>query len=142
MFARFLMLTGLAPMMLNWVISLELSHVGMIIVMCVIYLMLGCLLDAISMIGVTVPIIYPIIRAMGIDPIWYGICCILAIHIGTITPPVGLNVYAVKGVAEADVSLEDIFIGVWPWFLWMLVSLALVIAFPALSTTLPAIMLD
>jgi len=142
MFARFLMLTGIAPLLLNVVVDMNLSHLGMVIVMCVVYIIMGCLLDAISMIGVTVPIIYPIIRAMGIDPIWYGICVILAIHIGTITPPVGLNVYAVKGVAEADVSLEDIFFGVWPWFLWMLVSLAFVIAFPALSTTLPNIMLN
>lgn len=142
MFARFLMLTGIAPLLLNWIIGMNLSHLGIIIVMSAVYIVLGMFLDAISMIGVTVPIIYPIIRAMGIDPIWYGISVILAIHIGTITPPVGLNVYAVKGVAEPDVSLEDIFIGVWPWFLWMLVSLALVIAFPFLSTTLPSIMID
>lgn len=141
MFARFLMLTGLAPLMLDFIIGLNLSPVLFVIVMSVVYLILGCLLDAVSMMGVTIPIIYPIVRAMGIDPIWYGISVILAIHIGTVTPPVGLNVYAVKGVAEADVTLEDIFIGVWPWFLWMLLSLAIVIAFPFLSTTLPNIML-
>lgn len=141
MFARLLMLAGIAPALLEWVIGLELSPVGMTIIMSAVYIVMGTLLDAISMIAVTVPIVYPTIRLMGIDPIWYGISVILAIHVGTITPPVGLNVYAVKGVAEADVSLEDIFIGVTPWFLLMLVALAIVIAFPVLSTTLPDMMI-
>jgi len=141
MFARLLLLSGIAPSLLEWVISLELSDVGMTIIMSAVYIVMGCLLDAISMIAVTVPVVYPTIRLMGIDPIWYGISVILAIHIGTITPPVGLNVYAVKGVAEADVSLEDIFIGVAPWFVLMVVALAIVIAFPVLSTTLPGMMI-
>ena len=139
-FARFLALSGVAPALLKWVVGLGLSHLGMVIVMSVIYIMLGCVLDGISMIAITVPLIYPAVQAMGIDPIWYGMSIILAIHIGTITPPVGLNVYAVKGVGEADVSLEDIFIGVVPWFLLSLVALAIIIAFPILSTTLPDMM--
>ncbi|MCL0077156.1 TRAP transporter large permease, partial [Dehalococcoidia bacterium] len=141
-FSRFLTITGLADIVLEWVIGLELSHLGMVIAMAAIYIVMGCFLDAISMIALSVPIIYPTIRVMGIDPIWYGISVILAIHVASITPPVGLNVYAVKGVAEADVSLEDIFIGVVPWFFLMLVALAIVIAFPVLSTTLPALIMD
>ena len=142
MFARFLMLSGIAPRVLDFIIGLELSAVGMTIVMCVLYLILGCFLDSISCLAVTIPIIYPVILTMGIDPIWYGISVILAIEVGLITPPVGLNVYAVKGVAEADVSLEDIFIGALPFFFMMLVALAIIIAFPFLSTTLPALMID
>jgi len=141
-FARFLMLSGLAPVVLNFIIGLELSAVGMTIVMCFLYLILGCFLDSISTLAVTIPIIYPIVLTMGIDPVWYGMSVILAIEVGLITPPVGLNVYAVKGVAEADVKLEDIFIGAFPFFLMMLVALAIVIAFPFLSTTLPALMID
>lgn len=141
MFARLLMLSGIAPALLEWIIGMELSDVGFTIVMSAVYIAMGCLLDAISMIAVTVPVVYPTVRLMGIDPIWYGISVILAIHIGTITPPVGLNVYAVKGVTEPDVSLEDIFIGVAPWFFLMVVALAIVIAFPFLSTTLPGMMI-
>jgi len=140
MFARLLMLSGIAPALLNWVIGLGLSHVGMIIVMSMVYIALGCLLDATSMICLTVPLIYPTVQLMGIDPIWYGISVIFAILAGSITPPVGLNVYAVKGVAEPDVSLEDIFIGVMPWFLLTMVGLVLIIAFPVLSTVLPNMM--
>jgi len=142
MFARFLMLSGIAPIVLDFIIGLELSPVGITIVMCLLYLILGCFLDSISTLAVTVPIIYPVIVAMGIDPIWYAMSVILAIEVGLITPPVGLNVYAVKGVAEADVKLEDIFIGAFPFFFMMLVALAIVIAFPVLSTTLPALMID
>ena len=142
MFARFLMLSGIAPIALNFIIGLELSPVGIVIVMCFVYLVLGCFLDSISTLAVTIPVIYPIILTMGIDPIWYGMSVILAIEVGLITPPVGLNVYAVKGVAETDVKLEDIFIGAFPFFLMMLVALAIVIAFPFLSTTLPAMMID
>lgn len=141
MFARFLMLSGLGPIVLNYIIGLDLSPLGIVIVMCVLYLILGCFLDSISTLAVTIPIIYPVILTMGIDPIWYGMSVILAIEVGLITPPVGLNVYAVKGVAEADVSLEDIFIGAFPFFFMMLVALAIVIAFPALSTTLPNLMI-
>ncbi len=142
MFARFLMLSGLGPIVLEYIIGMELSPLGITIVMCFVYLVLGCFLDSISTLAVTIPIIYPIILTMGIDPIWYAMSVILAIEVGLITPPVGLNVYAVKGVAEADVKLEDIFIGALPFFLMMLVALAIVIAFPVLSTTLPALMID
>ena len=142
MFARFLMLTGIAPLVLNFIIGLELSHVSFTIVMCFLYLVLGCFLDSISCLAVTIPIIYPIVLTMGIEPVWFAMSVILAIEVGLITPPVGLNVYAVKGVAEADVKLEDIFIGALPFFLMMLVALVVVIAFPFLSTTLPYMMVD
>ena len=140
-FGKFLTLAGVASTVVNWVSGLGLSPTGMTIVMSVVYIVAGCLLDGISMIAISVPLIYPAVQLMGIDPIWYGMSVILAIHIGTITPPVGLNVYAVKGVADADVSLEDIFIGVIPWFLLSLVALAIIIAFPILSTTLPSMMI-
>ena len=142
MFSRFLMLSGVAPIVLNFIIGMDLSTLGFVIVMCFLYLILGCFLDSISCLAVTIPIIYPIVLAMGIDPIWYAMCVILAIEAGLVTPPVGLNVYAVKGVAEADVTLEDCFIGALPFFLMMVISVGILIAFPVLSTTLPALMID
>ena len=140
-FARFLSFSGIASEVLNFVIGLELSPIQLVLAMCVLYIILGCFLDSVSCLAVTVPIIYPVVLAMGIDPIWYAMCIILAIEVGLITPPVGLNVYAVKGVAEADVSIEDIFIGAFPFFFMMLLALAIIIAFPALSTTLPDMMI-
>lgn len=91
---------------------------------------------------ITLPIFYPVVTALGIDPIYFAMVAILAMHVGPITPPVGLNVYAVKGVAEADVSLEDLFRGVMPYFIMMLAALAIIIAFPAMSTYLPNLMVN
>ncbi len=141
-FSRFLSLSGIAPQVLELIIGLELSPLGLVIAMAGLYLVLGCFLDSISILAVTIPIIYPVVLAMGIDPIWYAMSVILALEAGFLTPPVGLNVYAVKGVAEADVSLEDIFWGSFPFFIMMVATLAIFIAFPALSTTLPNLMID
>jgi TRAP-type C4-dicarboxylate transport system permease large subunit len=101
------------------------------------YLVLGCFLDSISMLSITLPLLSPMVKAMGIDPIFFGMIMIMAIEAGLITPPVGLNVYATKGVAEADVTLEDIFIGSFPFFLFFLISIPLMIAFPWIITFLP-----
>jgi len=77
-----------------------------------------------------------------IEPIWFAMVVILSIEIEVITPPVGFNVYAVKGVAESDVSIEDLFRGVIPFFFMNLVALAIIIAFPILSQILPSLMMD
>jgi tripartite ATP-independent transporter DctM subunit len=137
-FSRFMMLSGVAPRLVNAIIDLGLTPLGLVIAMAILYLILGAFLDSISMLSITIPVVYPAVKAMGIDPMWFAMVVILAIHVGLITPPVGLNVYAVKGVAEPDVSLEDIFRGAIPFFFMMLVALAIIIAFPTLSTWLPA----
>ncbi|MBM4276520.1 MAG: TRAP transporter large permease [Deltaproteobacteria bacterium] len=141
LFSRFLTLSGITPVIIKWIIGLELSQLGMVIAMCVVYLIMGCFLDSISMLSITIPLIYPVIRTMKIDPIWFGMSVIMAIEIGLITPPFGLNIFAVKGIAERDVSLEDIFRGVLPFILMSLGVLILIIAFPTLSTILPNLMM-
>jgi tripartite ATP-independent transporter DctM subunit len=137
-FSRFMMLSGVAPKLVNTILDLGLGPLGLVITMAILYLILGAFLDSISMLSITIPVIYPAVQALGIDPMWFAMVVILAIHVGLITPPVGLNVYAVKGVAEPDVSLEDIFRGTIPFFFMMLLALAIIIAFPILSTWLPA----
>ncbi|MBA7678192.1 C4-dicarboxylate TRAP transporter large permease protein DctM [subsurface metagenome] len=140
-FARFLALSGISTWMLGLVIDAGLSNITFVIAMAAVYLIMGCFLDSISMLSITLPVIIPVVGALGIDPIWFAMVTVLAIEVGLITPPVGLNVYATKGVAESDVSLEDVFRGVLPFFLMMLVSLAIIIAFPWLSTILPKLMM-
>ncbi len=95
------------------------------------------MIDAVSILAITIPIFFPVVTTMGIDVIWFAIVMILSTQIGTITPPVGLVIYAVKGVAEPDISLEDILHGVAPFFLIMLIALAIVIAFPVITTWIP-----
>jgi len=140
-FARMLMYSGITTGVLSLVTEAGLSNIAFVILMAFIYLVLGCFMDSISMLSITLPVIVPVLDAMGIDSIWFAMVAVLAIEVGLITPPVGLNVYAAKGVAERDVSLEDIFLGCMPFFFMMLAALAIMIAFPKLSTILPSLMI-
>ncbi len=137
-FARFLMLSQITPSVMKLIFGMGFSPVHFILIMVLIYLVMGCFLDSISMLSITLPILTPVVKAMGIDPIYFGVIMIMAIEAGLITPPVGLNVYATKGVAEPDVTLEDIFIGSAPFFILFLIAIPILIAFPGLITFLPA----
>lgn len=139
-FTQFLVLSGVAPKTAKLIIDMDLSVYGFLIAVSIMYLVLGCLLDSISMLSITIPILLPVVRAMGIDPIWYAVIVIMAIEIGMITPPVGLCVYGAKAVAEPDVTLEDVFAGSFPFFLASLLLLAVLVFVPGLSTFLPALM--
>ena len=141
LFARFLNLSGVANKLTHYVVGSGYSPMGVMLASLVLYLLLGCFLDSISMLSITLPVLVPITNAMGINPIYYAVVVVMTIEAGLITPPVGLNIYAVKGVAEADVSLEDLFIGAFPFLLMMILGIFLFIAFPALSTWLPDLML-
>jgi C4-dicarboxylate transporter DctM subunit len=140
-FSQFLVLTGIAEQLVDAVGRWALSKATLIWVIVGVYLFLGCLLDSISMLCITVPLFNPIIKALGVDPIWYAVVIVMAIHAGLLTPPVGLNVYATYAVAEKDVTLEEIFSGVIPFLLAMGVSLLILVYIPLLSTFLPELML-
>jgi len=86
---------------------------------------------------VTIPVFNPIVNAAGVDPIWYATVVIVAIEIGLITPPVGLNLFSTKGAAEPDVTLEDIIGGVFPFFIAFVLLLVFLLSFPRVSTYLP-----
>jgi C4-dicarboxylate transporter DctM subunit len=136
-FARAVVLSRLGPELSNLVISMNLSPVQFVIVMTILYLALGCLLDGISIMAITIPIIYPIVVKMGIDNIWFATVLIVATQIGLITPPFGLSCYAVKAVATPDISLGDLFKGAFPFLIFMLTTQIIVIAFPAVSLWIP-----
>ncbi len=137
-FSNFLILTGVATKILDFVSAWGLGKYGILCLFSFIYLILGCFLDSISMLCITIPVFNPIVAGAGIDPIWYATIVIVSVEIGLITPPVGLNLYAAKGVAEADVSLEDIIAGILPFLAAEIVSLMIIFGFPQLSTWLPA----
>jgi TRAP-type C4-dicarboxylate transport system permease large subunit len=104
-----------------------------------LYLLLGCILDPGSMIILTIPIVFPLIQSLGFDPIWFGVIIVMVAEIGAITPPVGLNVFVVAGVAR-DVSLEEIFKGIIPFWLADMVRLFLLVMIPQISLFLPNIL--
>ena len=93
-------------------------------------------MDSMGMIVLTIPIVYPIIVRLGFDPIWFGVIMVLMVEIGVITPPVGINVYVLKGIAP-HIPIENIFKGTIPFVLALLVFLSLLIAFPSIVTFLP-----
>jgi C4-dicarboxylate transporter, DctM subunit len=117
------------------------TPLGIILLLSLMYLVLGCLIDTTSMMIVTLPFVYPVVKAAGIDGIWFGILLVKLVEIATMTPPVGLNLFAVAAAGKGQVTLSDLIRGIWPFILIELVILAVLIAFPWLSTWLPNRML-
>jgi len=136
-FSQFLVLTGVTNQLPTYVKGLGLHPTVLVFVFCFVYLVMGCFLDSVSMLCVTIPVFNPIVNAAGVDPIWYATVVIVAIEIGLITPPVGLNLFSTKGAAEADVTLEDIIGGVFPFFIAFVLLLVFLLSFPRVSTYLP-----
>ncbi|KMY68078.1 C4-dicarboxylate ABC transporter permease [Desulfocarbo indianensis] len=115
-FSYFLALSTIPVQVAGWAASLQVSPYVILTVIIVIYLFLGCFLDAISMMVLTMPVIYPIVQALHFDPIWFGVIAVLMMEAGLITPPMGLNIFTVAGVAP-EVPMETIFRGVAPFLL-------------------------
>jgi len=136
-FGRFMAISRIPFELATWTGSLDLPAWVVMAIILVIYLILGCFIDALAMILLTIPIFYPIaIDTLGYDPIWFGVVIVLVVAMGVITPPVGMNVYVLKGVVP-DVPLEIIFRGIWPFLFAIIVCLALIMIFPVIVTFLP-----
>lgn len=116
--------------------ALALGQTGTLVLILAIYLVLGCFLEGFAMLVLTLPIFFPIVTALGIDPIWFGVLVVLTLEMGLISPPVGINVFIVQSVAPG-VPLSRIFIGVLPFWAMMIVALAILIAAPGISLLLP-----
>lgn len=119
--------------------ALPLPPFAVMSVILLIYLVLGCFIDALALVLLTIPIFYPIaVNTLGYDPIWFGVIIVMTVAMGVITPPVGMNVYIIKGVAP-DIPLEVIYKGIWPFLGAIIICLAILIAFPQIATFLPGI---
>lgn len=139
-FSNFLVLAGATATISEYFVGSGLPNYAIIIIFMVVILILGCFTDSIANVSITVPVFIPIVDAAGIDPIWFATLNILAVEVGLITPPVGMNIFVAKGVAQSDVSLEDIFSGCIPFFIVMMISLIILFLFPPISTFLPGLM--
>ncbi len=135
-FGYFLTLTQTPQALTEWLTSLGLGPYGVLTLILVMYLVLGCLMDAMAMVILTVPIVFPIITALGFDPIWFGVIVVMTVELGLIHPPVGMNVFVIKSMIK-DVDMTTIFRGVIPFIIADLIRLGLLIAFPVLATWLP-----
>jgi C4-dicarboxylate transporter DctM subunit len=138
-FGHFLAVTQIPFMLANWVSSLPLPSYAVMGVIIFLYLIGGCFMDSLAMIMLTVPIFYPVAINLGYHPIWFGVVIVLVTEMGVLTPPVGVNVYVVHGIAR-DVPLETIFKGITPFVIALLVCAAMLIAFPQIALLLPSLM--
>ena len=130
-------LTGVADAITKWVTSFGLSATAMLLALMLFYLVLGMFMDVLSMQVATIPITYPIIEALGVDPIWYGIYIVLMCELGMITPPVGMNLFVVHGIRPDKGGIQDAIWGALPYAVIMLLFTFLLIAAPWLATWLP-----
>ena len=138
-FSYFMALSTIPIQTANWVASLQVSPYVIHAVIIFTYLVLGCFLDAISMMVLTLPVIYPVILALHFHPIWFGVIAVLMMEAGLITPPMGLNIFTVAGVAK-NTSVETIIKGVTPFLLAIILVAVILTIFPQISLFLPGMM--
>jgi len=138
-YSFFLARSQLPFAMAELIIGAQLPPYGVLAIVLFGYVILGCFLDSLAILLLTVPIITPVLFGLGFDPIWCGVIIVRIIEIGLITPPFGLNVYVLKGVAR-DVPMDEIFFGIIPFLLGDFVLLAILVAFPQLCLILPNLM--
>lgn len=134
-FANLVNISNLPYHIVSWINSMDLSLLGVILVILLIYFLLGAVLESMSMMLLTVPVFYPIVAEMGMDLVWFGIIVVVATEISLITPPVGLNVFVLKSVLPS-VDIRTIFRGVIPFLMADLLRLALIVLFPMISLAL------
>lgn len=143
-FGKFLAVTRIPFEIAGWVSGLAISPVLVLGVILLIYFFGGCFMDALAFVTLTVPIFYPVVMELGYDPIWFGVIIVMVTEMGVITPPVGINVYVVYGVAknvlEDGVALEKIFKGIFPFLIAVIVGVLILIVFPQIIMYLPNLM--
>jgi C4-dicarboxylate transporter, DctM subunit len=138
-FSNFVNIAGLPRDLVAIINAVDVSPIGVVLTICAILIVLGLVFDALAMILLTVPVFFPIVAALGVDPVWFGIIIIVVVEIGLITPPIGLNVFVVKSMAP-DVPLGRIFRGIVPFFFASVVGLLMIVYIPAIALWLPGLL--
>jgi len=138
-FSQLLAFSGASRGLVNWAISFELAPLAMLMVMFAVLLLLGMFMEQISIMLLTVPIFFPLAQTLGFDPIWFGLIMLLSLEISFTTPPFGLLLFVMKGVAPAGTTMREIYTSAFPFIFCSLVLVALLIAFPNLALWLPGL---
>ena len=139
LFSYFLALSTIPTAVSTWIAGLGVSKYIILVIIVAIYFLLGCFLDSVSMMVLTLPVIFPVIVTIGFDPIWFGVLLVLMMEAGLITPPVGLNIYTIAGIAK-DVPMGTIFRGAMPFLLSIIATAIILTVFPQIATYLPNLM--
>ena len=140
---KFLAVTRIPFDIANWVSGFDLPPAAIMAVIVAIYFLGGCFMDSLAMIMLTIPVFYPVVTNLGYDPIWFGVIAVMVTEMGVLTPPVGINVYVVYGIAQRvlpGVTLERVFKGSMPFVAAVVACIALLLAFPIIITFLPGLM--
>jgi tripartite ATP-independent transporter DctM subunit len=140
-FGPFLALSGLPEHLAGLVSGLELPRVAILTIVLLVYLALGTFLEGFSMLVLTLPVVIPIMNALGYDLIWFGVIMVIVLEMGLIDPPVGINVFVIKGLVP-DVPMSEIFIGIVPFWFAMMAGIAILVAFPEIALIIPNSMID
>jgi C4-dicarboxylate transporter, DctM subunit len=138
-FANFVNFTSMPNDLKEWITHLGLSPVMIITAMMLIYVVLGTVMEELTMVLLTIPLFFPIVTALGFDPVWFGVLIVMIVQIGLISPPVGMNLFVINTLLP-KVGLGNIFKGCWPFVVVMIFVLGLLIAFPQISLWLPSLM--
>ena len=138
-FAYFVVQTRLPVALVELIEFFELAPWAVIMIILVFYIILGCVLDAVAIILVTVPVFLPVVTALGYDPVWYGILMVVVVEVGLITPPVGLNIFVIRAQLP-DIALGTVFRGIVPFLAADAALIALLLLFPQLALWLPGIL--
>jgi C4-dicarboxylate transporter DctM subunit len=142
-FGKFLAVTRIPFELATWVGGFQLPPFVIILIVVLIYFIGGCFMDSLAMVMLTIPIFYPVVTNLGYDPIWFGIIIVMVTEMGVITPPVGINVYVVYGVARSvvgEIPLESIFKGILPFLMAVVVGVIILMIFPEIILFLPQLM--
>jgi C4-dicarboxylate transporter DctM subunit len=136
-FGHFMAVSTIPFVLAEWLGGLPIHPMAVMVVIVFIYFIGGFFMDAMGLIVVTIPIFFPIVEKLGFDPIWFGVIVVLVTEMGVITPPVGVNVFVIKGIAP-DVPLEHIFKGIFPFLVALIIVTVILIIFPQIATFLPS----
>jgi C4-dicarboxylate transporter DctM subunit len=138
-FANFINYTAMPADLRGFVVQFSVHPIMVVVAICAIYVVLGTAMEELSMILLTVPLFFPVVTALGFDPIWFGIIIVIVVQIGLVSPPVGMNIFVVKSLLK-HVTMGTMFRGVTPFNVALVALLAIVVAVPELSTFLPRFM--
>ncbi|MBO4317383.1 MAG: TRAP transporter large permease subunit [Mailhella sp.] len=128
----FLVATRLPNLLADFIVGMDISKYAVLVAVIILYIILGCVMNIMPMMMLTLPSIFPTIQALGFDGVWFGVVCVIVMEMGMITPPVGMNVFTMASLAP-DIPMASIFKGVLPFFAGMLLCVALVVMFPQLA---------
>ena len=139
-YGEILAFTGAASGMTNFITHLSIAPIIIVISMLIVVLILGCFMETVAIMMITIPIYMPVVNAFGYNTIWFGVMLLIALETGLITPPFGVTLFVMKGVAPPEITMADIWRAITPYVIIDILCLAIVLALPAIATIVPSLM--